>query len=95
MGMITFRRRIADGTAAPSEVAAFETVSAQRQAAMDAAVTEAVDQLKAEGKWDEANVQVTFVPDEKAVANEEAVLAAAGDEEPPRFQVGRVSVFVA
>ena len=58
-------------------------------------VTETVDQLKAEGKWDEANVQVTFVPDEKQVATEAAVLSAAADEEPPQFQVGRVSVFVA
>jgi hypothetical protein len=58
-------------------------------------VTEAVDQLKAAGKWDEANVKVTFVPDEKAVANEAAVLSAVGEEEAPKFQVGRVSVFVA
>jgi tyrosinase len=58
-------------------------------------VTEAVDQLKSEGKWDEANVQVTFVPDEKQVANEAAVLSSAGPEEAPSFQVGRVSVFVA
>jgi tyrosinase len=58
-------------------------------------VTEAVDQLKAEGKWDEANVKVTFVPDEKRVAKEPAVLSALGEEEAPKFQVGRVSVFVA
>jgi hypothetical protein len=37
MGMITFRRRITDGTANPSEVAAFEQLSGQRQAAMDVA----------------------------------------------------------
>ena len=57
-------------------------------------VTQAVDQLKANGKWDEANVEVTFVPDEKQAANNEAVLASV-DEAPPSFQVGRVSVFVA
>ncbi len=45
MGMIAFRRRIADGTASPSEVAAFEQVSTKRQAAMDDAVSEAVDEL--------------------------------------------------
>ena len=45
MGMITFRRRIADGTASPSEVAAFEQVSAQRQTAMDDAVAEAIDEV--------------------------------------------------
>ncbi len=45
MGMITFRRRIADGTASPSEVAAFEQLSTQRQATMDDAVAEAVDEL--------------------------------------------------
>ncbi|RDH79006.1 hypothetical protein DVS77_08880 [Mycolicibacterium moriokaense] len=47
MGMITFRRRIADGTATPSEVAAFERVSDERQATMDGAVAEAVDELAA------------------------------------------------
>ena len=57
-------------------------------------VTRAVDQLKADGKWDEANVSVTFVPDEFQVANQEAALASSG-EEAPSFQVGRVSVFVA
>ena len=45
MGMITFRRRIADGTASPSEIAAFEQLSTQRQAAMDDAAAEAVDEL--------------------------------------------------
>ena len=45
MGMITFRRRIADGTANPSEVAAFEQVSSERQVAMADAAAEAVDQL--------------------------------------------------
>ncbi len=45
MGMITFRRRLADGTASPSEVAAFERLSGERQAAMDRAVAEAVDEL--------------------------------------------------
>jgi hypothetical protein len=45
MGMIAFRRRVADGTASPSEVAAFEQLSAQRQAQMDDAVSEAVDEL--------------------------------------------------
>jgi hypothetical protein len=45
MGMITFRRRIADGTASPSEVAAFERLSTDRQTAMDTAVSGAVDEL--------------------------------------------------
>lgn len=45
MGMITFRRRIADGTASPSEVAAFERLSSERQAVMDGAAAEAVDEL--------------------------------------------------
>jgi tyrosinase len=53
--------------------------------------TKAVEQLRAEGKWDPANVQVTFVPDaKKAVAGLEALAEAAE----PRFQVGRVSVYV-
>ncbi|MFN6553900.1 hypothetical protein ACP6C7_28400 [Mycolicibacterium septicum] len=47
MQMIELRRRIADGTAGPSEIAAFETVSAGRQGAMDAATAEAVDELVA------------------------------------------------
>lgn len=45
MGMITFRKRIADGTASPSEVAAFEQVSAQRMTALEDAVAAAVDEL--------------------------------------------------
>ena len=45
MGMITFRSRIADGTASPSEVAAFEQTQHRRQAAMDDAVAGAVDEL--------------------------------------------------
>ncbi|MCW1820509.1 hypothetical protein A5731_12225 [Mycolicibacterium conceptionense] len=45
MGMIDLRRRIADGTAGPSEIAAFETTSAARQSAMDTATAEAVDEL--------------------------------------------------
>ena len=47
MQMIELRRRIADGTAGPSEIAAFETISAGRQGAMDAATAEAVDELVA------------------------------------------------
>jgi hypothetical protein len=45
MGMIAFRRRVTDGSATPSEVAAFEQLSSQRQAQMEAAVAEAVDEL--------------------------------------------------
>ncbi|OBB33103.1 hypothetical protein A5792_11845 [Mycolicibacterium peregrinum] len=45
MGMIDLRRRIADGTADPSEITAFETTSAGRQSAMDAATAGAVDEL--------------------------------------------------
>ncbi|MEV0669938.1 hypothetical protein [Mycobacterium sp. NPDC050441] len=45
MGMIDLRRRIADGSAGPSEIAAFETTSAGRQSAMDAATAAAVDEL--------------------------------------------------
>ncbi|OMC28376.1 hypothetical protein A5740_19940 [Mycobacterium sp. GA-1841] len=47
MGMIDLRRRIADGTASPSEITAFETTSAGRQNAMDTATAEAVDELVA------------------------------------------------
>ncbi|MFV8054835.1 hypothetical protein [Mycobacterium sp. 48b] len=50
MGMIAFRRRIADGTASPSEVAAFERLSTERQASMSEAVAGAVDALIACGK---------------------------------------------
>lgn len=45
MGMVDLRRRIADGSAGPSEIAAFETTSAGRQSAMDAATAAAVDEL--------------------------------------------------
>lgn len=45
MDMIAFRRRVADGSASPSEVAAFENLSTQRQNQMNAAVSEAVDEL--------------------------------------------------
>ena len=45
MGMIDLRRRIADGSAGPSEIAAFETTSAGRQSAMDTATAGAVDEL--------------------------------------------------
>ena len=45
MGMIAFRRRIADGSASPSEVAAFEKLSTDRQAVMDAATAKAVDEV--------------------------------------------------
>ncbi|MFV8164792.1 hypothetical protein ACNQVK_22355 [Mycobacterium sp. 134] len=47
MQMIELRRRIADGTAGPSEISAFETISAGRQDAMDAASAGAVDELVA------------------------------------------------
>lgn len=43
--MIAFRRRIGDGTASPSEVAAFERLSADRQTSMDEAIAGAVDEL--------------------------------------------------
>lgn len=45
MDMVELRRRIADGTAGPSAITAFEATSVQRQSAMDAAVADAVDQL--------------------------------------------------
>jgi hypothetical protein len=45
MGMVMLRRRIADGTAQPSEVAEFELVSTERQAIVDAARADAVDAL--------------------------------------------------
>ncbi|NTY58184.1 hypothetical protein FEG63_01290 [Mycolicibacterium sphagni] len=45
MAMIAFRRRVADGIASPSELAAFEEIGAQRQKQMDDAVSEAVDEL--------------------------------------------------
>jgi hypothetical protein len=43
--MITLRRRIADGSARPAEIADFEALSATRQAAIDAGLKEAVDVL--------------------------------------------------
>ena len=45
MGMVMMRRRIAEGTAQPSEVAEFERVSAQRQAVVESAQADAVDAL--------------------------------------------------
>lgn len=47
MGMIDLRRRIADGTASPSEISTFEATSAGRQSAMDAATADAVEALVA------------------------------------------------
>ena len=41
------RRRIADGTASPSEISTFEATSAGRQSAMDAATADAVEALVA------------------------------------------------
>lgn len=55
--------------------------------------TKAVEQLKAEGRWDAANVKVTFVPDAKRAALT-AGLESLSEEAEPRFEVGRVSVFV-
>lgn len=43
--MITLRRKIADGTAPPAEVAAFEQISSKRQAAMDAGMAGVADEL--------------------------------------------------
>jgi hypothetical protein len=57
-------------------------------------VTNIVQQLQAEGNWDPANLKVTFVPDdedEAGLEGLEGVEAAA----PSRFQVGRVSVYLA
>ena len=45
MGMVMLRRRIAEGTAPPSEVAEFERVSAERQAVVTAAQEDAIDAL--------------------------------------------------
>ena len=45
MAMIMLRRRIADGTARPGEVAEFERVSSERQANLDAAQSDAVNAL--------------------------------------------------
>jgi hypothetical protein len=45
MEMIALRRRIADGTARPAEIAEFESLSTTRQAEMDAAIGETVDAL--------------------------------------------------
>lgn len=45
MEMIELRRRIADGAASPSELAAFETTSAARQSEMESAMVDAVDAL--------------------------------------------------
>ncbi|WP_166904422.1 hypothetical protein [Mycobacterium sp. DL440] len=45
MEMIELRQRIADGTASPSEITAFEATSSARQSAMDNAIADAVDEL--------------------------------------------------
>jgi hypothetical protein len=45
MAMILLRRRIADGTALPSEVAEFERLGAERQRAIDAAQEDAIEAL--------------------------------------------------
>jgi hypothetical protein len=45
MEMIALRRRIADGTARPAEIAEFEGLSTKRQTEMDAAISETVDAL--------------------------------------------------
>lgn len=43
--MVALRRRIADGSAAPTEVAAFEGLSAKRQAGVDGALEAAIEEL--------------------------------------------------
>src|SRR6185437_5610762 len=43
MDMITLRRKLADGTARPNEIAEFERIAAQRVADMSTSVTKAVD----------------------------------------------------
>jgi hypothetical protein len=45
MAMVSLRRRIGEGKAHPSEVAAFENVSGERQTAMDAAIAKAIDEV--------------------------------------------------
>ena len=45
MEMIALRRRIADGTARPAEIAEFESMSTTRQAEMNAAIGQTVDAL--------------------------------------------------
>jgi hypothetical protein len=45
MAMILLRSRISDGSARPGEVAEFERLSAERQAGMDAAFAEAIEEL--------------------------------------------------
>ena len=45
MAMILLRRKMADGTARPGEVAEFERLSTERQASLDAAQADAVDAL--------------------------------------------------
>src|SRR4029079_6301492 len=45
MAMILLRSRISDGAARPGEVAEFERLSAERQAGMDAAFAEAIEEL--------------------------------------------------
>ena len=59
--------------------------------------TRAVDELKAQGKWDPTNYNIRFVPDQRgADAGLESVEGLESVDEPePRFQVGRVSVYVA
>lgn len=44
-GMIALRRKLADGTAQPAEIAAFESISASRQTALDASKEAGVSEL--------------------------------------------------
>ena len=59
--------------------------------------TAAVQRLQAQGKWNPAEMEVTFAPEESPAAEEEGgleSLEAAEPEPEPKFQVGRVSVYL-
>jgi len=54
-------------------------------------ITELAARMKDNADWDPENLKVTFVPDDEP---ETAGLAAAVDVDAPRFEVGRVSLYV-
>jgi len=55
-------------------------------------ITEIAQRMQGSPDWDPQNLKVTFVPDDEPEGA--AALAAAAPEE-PRFQVGRVSLYIA
>jgi hypothetical protein len=59
--MVVLRKKIADGTAKPAEIAYYETQAAEREKAMDSAVQQAADAL-IEHRHDKLHIMGMFVP---------------------------------